>query len=271
MRRLPREPSDEDDKEVEKLRRLLTAQLDMLDSHPHRPNTIGTNEVVRDQPAVDESKFDEVDVPAEIKSLLAMESIGNNEEADINSGDANAVGEGISQFDNVVVVPERRVLSIPSNWISADDTIRDIELAQRVQQAARALGELRDLIADKSFQFSHVIRVAPGKGVKTRARSYIAKLNLRISYHCRVYSRCRAALQSLGADVEILNKYQTLKIEDLRSSTALINPNQPGSTKVQLSWIWQTGLNGGETTSGALRECEFLSKTRVLILQNSYS
>ena len=29
--------------------------------------------------------------------------------------------------------------------------------------------------------------------------------------------------------------------EDLDSSMAILNPNIPGSTKLTLSWIWQTG------------------------------
>ncbi|KAF8801024.1 hypothetical protein BYT27DRAFT_7116196, partial [Phlegmacium glaucopus] len=31
-----------------------------------------------------------------------------------------------------------------------------------------------------------------------------------------------------------------LQPEDIRASTAIVNPNEPGSTQLKLSWIWQT-------------------------------
>ncbi|KAF8799515.1 hypothetical protein BYT27DRAFT_7017072, partial [Phlegmacium glaucopus] len=138
------------------------------------------------------------------------------------------------------VPPERRRLSMPSSSVTDDHIYIPVELKLRIKQAAKTLEALRDMIADKSFQFSHVIRVAPRKGVHTRARSSIAKLNSWISYHCRVYSRCRMAMTKLGADEVTLNQYRVLTKGDIRSSTALLNPNEPGSTRHQLSWIWQT-------------------------------
>ena len=41
--------------------------------------------------------------------------------------------------------------------------------------------------------------------------------------------------------------------EDVKASTAIVNPNEPGSTCLKLSWIWQTasghhlGLSMGQT------------------------
>ena len=42
--------------------------------------------------------------------------------------------------------------------------------------------------------------------------------------------------------------FQQLKKDDLNASTAIVNPNVPGSTNVCLSWIWRhaharTGVN----------------------------
>ena len=251
MRRLPSEPSEEGEKEVEKLRQSLSAQIDVLESHQHRliPSVPAINRQART--SVDETFFDDLDMPAEIRKLLAADG----SEA---SGFPNPipVDNSATEQESDVVHPERRQLSIPSRWASADEKSRSVELCQRILQAARTLEHIRDLIADKSFQFSHVIRVAPNKGVRTRARHHIAKLNHRISYHCRVYSLCRTALDTLNAGDDILNKFRVLRREDLGSSSALINPNQPGSTKLRLSWIWQTPLNAGNPTSGALRECE---------------
>jgi len=125
-----------------------------------------------------------------------------------------------------------------------------------IKQAAASLAALRDLIAEKSFQYSHVLRVAPRKGVRTHACSVIAQLNHRIGYHCRVYNRCREAMEKLEADNITLQTYQILQSQDIRSSTALLNPNEPGSTRHQLSWIWQSGLSSTPTNSEGLRECK---------------
>jgi hypothetical protein len=270
VRRLPSEPSDEEDKEIEKMRKLITAQLDMLDTHPGRklPSDSGIGFLFQERE--DENFFDDLGLPPDVRNVLA-EDVG---EAPGVLQDINDQSQRVDRLENEVVkevvFPERRLLSIPSNWSNVDEFNRAGELEQRIQQASRSIGILKDLIADKSFQFSHVIRVAPRKGVRTRARSYIAKLNLRISYQCRVYTRCRNALIKLGAGDEILSIYKTLKIEHLGSSSVLLNPNQPGSTRVQLSWIWQTGTNT-ETSSESLRECMSLPINSIVIIKNPFS
>lgn len=155
-----------------------------------------------------------------------------------------------------LVQPERKIVSLPSTWTSADNYLRQLELDLRIAQAARVLSALRDLIAEKSFQFSHVIRVAPRKGVRTRARSVIAKINDRISYNCRVYDRCRATMVKLNADDTVLNKFQRLERHDVTSSTALLNPNEPGSSNQRLSWIWLNGRTVAHEDSLSGYECE---------------
>jgi len=155
-----------------------------------------------------------------------------------------------------IMPPESRQLSIPSTWQSTNIAYGAVELELRMSQADKTLQALREAIADKSFQYSHVIRVAPRKGVITRARAAIFKINSLITYHCRVYGRCRAAMVRLGADNTILGKYRTLKKEDVKSSTAILNPNEPGSTRVQLSWIWQISAGGDGSQPDILRECE---------------
>lgn len=106
--------------------------------------------------------------------------------------------------------------------------------------AEEQLNHIRNLIAEKSFQFSHVIRVSPRKGVTTRARAAVRKLNNQIAEHCRFYSRCRSSLVILGAETSTLSQLKVLNPVDVIASTAVLNPNEPGSTRIKLSWIWQT-------------------------------
>lgn len=137
---------------------------------------------------------------------------------------------------------ERQVLALPSNG-NVPVSFAPMELTQRVDQAANILNRLRDLIADKSFQYSHVMRDAPTKKVRTRAQTKVKALNADIMVHCRMYSRCRARLVLLGADNTILRKFQPLTKQDVKASSAVLNPNIPGGSRLQLSWIWSSSYS----------------------------
>ena len=158
------------------------------------------------------------------------------------------------QEDSNMIAIENRPLPLPS-YLGLDKEISDIELQLRQQQASRILLSIRTTIADKSFQYSHVLRVAPRKSVKTRARSVIAKLNSKIATYCCIYTRCRSAMVRLGADAAILDRFQLLTRADVKASTALLNPNVPGSSSVRLSWIWQHGSVMQTDSSDSLLEC----------------
>lgn len=165
---------------------------------------------------------------------------------------------------------ENQVIPLPSNGTVGPD-FAHLEISHRISHADHHLNRIRDLIAEKSFQYSHVIRVAPRKAVNTRSRAEVKKLNLQISVHCRLYTHCRARLIKLGASPETLIRFQELKTEDVKASTVIVNPNEPGSTILKLSWIWQSagGHRWGfasDTDAAAaadinLIECKFVFST----------
>lgn len=258
MRRLATEPREDDRKEVERLRQLLTPQFDVLDGLQNRAATqgFGTND---NHDTDDPSTFDDLDADQNYFHPVSHAPI------------TRATSDGVAAAQDFgIVPPERRRLSIPSTWLSPDNPFRAMELTLRIVQASKSLQALRDIIADKSFQYSHVIRVAPRKGVRTRARATIAKLNYLIVYHCRVYGRCRAALARLGAEQKILDQYRILLKQDVRSSSALLNPNEPGSTRLQLSWIWQIGAAGNDANPEVLRECMLPCFRHILIIDTPF-
>ena len=149
------------------------------------------------------------------------------------------------------VPPEKKPISMPSMWVSVDSPMsRTVELHLRLQQAASTLTSLRDLISKKSFQYSDVIRVTPRKGVHTHACSTIATINYRIAYHCRIYNHCRSPMLKLGTSNEDLDNFRVLHPQDIRSSSALLNPNESGSSGIKLSWIWQTADKAATTSEG---------------------
>ena len=132
---------------------------------------------------------------------------------------------------------EDQILYLPSNR-NVTPRNDDIELALRKEQAKAQLHQLCELISEKSFLYSDVICKAPQKGVRTHARGTIKGINSQISLHCQVYSHCWSRLIELGADDETMTQFRELKKEDIRASTAILTPNTPGSTSLQLSWIW---------------------------------
>lgn len=145
-----------------------------------------------------------------------------------------------TETDSEIVPVERKIIVIPSNG-NVVTNATDLEIRFRTRQAETQLNRLRDIIADISFQYSHVIRGQIRKDVRTRSQKRIKSLHHKLSLHARIYTRCRNHLVALNCGQSILNLYRVLKKEDLKTSTAILDPNLPGSTTLKLSWIWHSG------------------------------
>ncbi|KAF8965105.1 hypothetical protein BDZ97DRAFT_1659385, partial [Flammula alnicola] len=228
VRQLGREPRDPDRQQMEKLRKALAPLL---------------TELARLQAAAGAFQSTRSDTTEQDETMEDWDNVAEG----INDGDAtpdpdsaSAAEEQSASADDDIPV-ERQTLCLPSNG-NVGPMYDEIELALRKTQAKAHLNQLRELIAEKSFQYSDVIRAAPRKGVRTRGRAAVKDLNMRISFHCQVYSRCRARLVLLHADEATLQKFRLLKKEDIKASTAVLRPNTPGSTTLQLSWIWHSRM-----------------------------
>ena len=55
------------------------------------------------------------------------------------------------------------------------------------------------------------------------------------------------------ASNEVLDRFKILLKDHIKSSTALLNPNEPGSSNVQLSWIWHLAHGLEVTADSQLR------------------
>lgn len=218
VRRLQQEPREDDKNEVERLRHILAADLISLESSTN--SGMARNLApAQDHPAAFDGQGDE------------------------------------AEHDPIhFCPPEQRPIYLPSTHLPEGHALRREELKLRIKQAARYLAALRESIADKSFQFSHVFRDAPSKTTRTRSRGIIAQLNNRITWYCRIYGQTRAAMVRLGADEKTLATFQVLVKDDVKASTAILDPNEPGSSSIKLSWIWQTKASGGGTEK--MEECE---------------
>jgi hypothetical protein len=167
--------------------------------------------------------------------------------------------ESANQTTPVLNPPERKVIVIPSNGNVKTD-ISDLEIKFRTRQANTELNQLRDLIADISFQFSHIIRGQIRKNIRTRSQKRIKLIHNQVTLHARIYARCRNHLVALDCGETILRQYRVLTKEDLKSSTEILDPNRPGSTRLRLSWIWHSSrwlLMNDNAFPGAITESVF--------------
>lgn len=130
------------------------------------------------------------------------------------------------------------------------------ELKIREGQANDALHAIRMAIGEKSFRFRKQLRSATSKAQKTRSWDSIHNATKQLSYHRLIYSQARHAMVVLHAPPDTLDKYKVLKREDLRSSTAIQEPNAMGQRNNSLPWIWLIPGGSSRGTTAMLKECE---------------
>lgn len=198
-----------------------------------------------DQEMIEEKREALVAMFAQLKELQNSAGIVENtsnqqpvldEETEYDEPDESTMSNRESDLTPV----ERKIIVIPSNG-NVINNAAELEMSFRTRQADSQLNQIRDVIADISFQYSHVIRGQIRKTIRTRSQKRIKSLHHKLSLHARIYTRCRNHLVALKCLPSILRQYRVLKKEDLKTSTAILNPNQPGSTSLKLSWIWHSG------------------------------
>jgi hypothetical protein len=168
-----------------------------------------------------------------------IESSVNEKPVLDNETEYDEYDESTNQTTPVLNPIERKIIVLPSNG-NVKTEVSHLEIKFRIRQANTELIQLRDLIADISFQFSHVIRGQIRKNVRTRSQKRIKSIHNQVTLHARIYARCRNHLVALNCGESILRQYRILTKEDLKSSTAILDPNKPGSTSLKLSWIWHS-------------------------------
>jgi hypothetical protein len=183
-RRLKKEPRAEQQEKLEKMRQFLSNQLGIIDTLWQRSGGLGgclnPSTDVNDSAAFDNLDDDGAPdgVDAEISGVVpnSADRYQPDQDAAIQGYD-EYFGSG-GKFDKVVAaLPELRILPIPSNMDCPDDHHREVEIRLRRRQADALLTSLRELIADKSFHYSNILRLTKGQSMRSRARNKIAGLN----------------------------------------------------------------------------------------------
>ena len=153
---------------------------------------------------------------------------------------------------------EQCILSLPSSFEpeAANNEATAIELDLRKQRATRCIYRIRDIIADKSFNYLHILRQASTTAMTLRSRKRLKTLNQQLSQNWKAYNLCRSAFLAMKAPQLVLEKFKDMSRSDLSTSTAVEMPNLLGETSSRLSWIWQFRGADGPTTRG-VNECEW--------------
>jgi hypothetical protein len=249
-----KQPRADEHAKLEQMRQYLRNQLGVIDSLWQRiEGAGGCLEPMQD--VNDPETFDDLDDDFH-EQCSSMPRNNDGQGAAIEVSDVSLSPEA-QDFTRKEDLPEHRILPVPSAMVQPLDHHREIEMRLRMRQADTLLTSLRELIADKSFNYSHILRPASRQSMRSRARSKIANINAEISLCCRAYTHCRTAMIRLQVTEDMMRKYQALTKNDIKASTALLDPNKPGSSTLRLSWIWQTQSPGQSSTKEAVIECTY--------------
>ena len=159
-RRLKKEPRAEDHEKLQRMRQSLSNQLAVINSLWQRIDG-AAGPLMPMVDVNDPAAFDNID-----GDFLA-ESMGKSSTPD--DGSDENIDTGGQSSDEEMDLPEYRILPIPS---AIDQPLRhyqEIEMRLRERQADALLASLRELIAEKSFHYSHILRLAKSQSTRSRA------------------------------------------------------------------------------------------------------
>ena len=92
---------------------------------------------------------------------------------------------------------------------------------------------------------------------RTRGWDNIKRSDAELRFLQKVYTNALAALRTLGASAEVLAHYKDITKEDLRTVTAVSEPNARGQSKEKMAWFWSLDVAGDSDGSEHLEECKF--------------
>jgi len=133
---------------------------------------------------------------------------------------------------------------------------RDTEVVLRIGEANDALQAIRTEIGYKSYLYRGQIRPFKGKNKRTRGWDNIKRSDEELNFQRQIYTNAVSALRALGASDDILAQYQEITKEDMKTVTAISEPNARGQSKEQLAWFWNLDVSGDSENSQHMEECE---------------
>lgn len=134
-----------------------------------------------------------------------------------------------------------------------------LELKLRTGQANDALHEIRLTLADKALLFRTDVRHSKSQAKSTRAWGKVHAADVIVTRHSTTYRNCRSAMIELGAGEELLGRYEVLRNEDLKVSTAVAMPNARDHRHSSLSWLWTMDIPRDTEVNDWMSECKVRS------------
>jgi hypothetical protein len=193
-------------------------------------------------------------VCGEQEGEFPIESESSSDDGDIGSCQG-------SDGDEETEFPEQMSLCLPSSLGRQQiedhglETLALQEIQLRIGQANDTLAALRVELGHKALLFRAKIRYTKNTKGKTRAWKEVSKSSMEVMKHVRCYRRARKALQQLGADKEILEKFQEIKKEDLRMNGDMLEENRVGQRSDTLAWFWRLGPHSDMEGNAWMEEC----------------
>jgi hypothetical protein len=179
-----------------------------------------------------------------------------NYQSDVDTDDGSLHGDLPMTESDVAGLPELAHLYLPSA-MSADRWApeRAKELSLRQGQANDSLHSLRICLGQKSLVFRKQVRVANSQQKKTRAWSELNAIENSVRRYARIYNSARQAMIRLGADAQLLGRYQVLKRSELKVSTVIATPNGAGQRNSHLAWFWTMDVQRDTDNDDWMEEC----------------
>jgi hypothetical protein len=85
----------------------------------------------------------------------------------------------------------------------------------------------------------------------------IQSIDTTLRYHAQLYRRARAAVEILaGLGTSLLDRFQPLEPEDLKTTTTFINPSVTGLKHKHLAWFWSMDVEADSVDDNVMRECK---------------
>ncbi|KAF8431530.1 hypothetical protein L210DRAFT_3507864 [Boletus edulis BED1] len=157
--------------------------------------------------------------------------LGHDPSDESSSGESDAEDDSIAEEileDIGSQCPDQARIPIPSSLGLTRckrlglDRLWDQEIRLHAGQANDALHEIRLSLANKAVLFRTNVRLA--------------------SSHAQTTHAWDKAMSHLGADDAMLSRYQPLRAEDLKVSTAAAMPNARGHRNDKLAWFWSMDI-----------------------------
>lgn len=159
--------------------------------------------------------------------------------------------------------PEKFTLSLPSTLGLQTCKRRQLqhaveaEIQIRIGHCNDSLQAIRLYIAKKSMLYKTEVRPAINTKGKTRAYHKVQAADATLRCQAQIYRKSRAALKTLQAAQDVLQRFKELQAVDLTTTSTFLHPSVEGRKHKHLAWFWLLDAGGDSADENVMIECEW--------------